>query len=529
MGHSLVKLRSLWRATLIAAGFLGSACTEFSAPAKTALSFNVRLGVPDTLSVTDVASLETTLIDSNGQTVTNATIIAQSSDTMILSLTPRLSVIDSVIKVQVTARSAGVVNITLSVEGGIGVTPVEAYSKTVVVTERWTTVSVGALRACGVTANARAFCWGNGSNGLGDGSLESSSRPVEVLTEARLSGVSVGPTHICVTEVHGFPYCWGLNKHGEIGDATQLRRVVPVPVATGTAFDALTAGDNFSCGVTTSGETYCWGDAGLGELGNGNVLGGVCLVLDTDHSYVCSLNPTVPAMISNARTSELTREQFCTFDSSIFTQCKVLLTAIAAGKRFACGLTQVGAALCWGNAQFVAGPVSGPLCNDGPCSSLATLAGGGTDWAISQIPYAGPFFVSLSAGGQTCALEQGGRAFCWGVDTFVPTPVATALRFSSISVGASHVCGLTTDGVAYCWGTNGAGELGTGSVGPTQPAPAAVAGQRRYSSISAGESSTCAVSIAGPLYCWGQGSFGQLGTGEMNGSPTPVRVLEPQR
>ena len=36
--------------------------------------------------------------------------------------------------------------------------------------------------------------------------------------------------------------------------------------------------------------------------------------------------------------------------------------------------------------------------------------------------------------------------------------------FSQASAGEIHTCGRTDSGVAYCWGSNGAGELGIGSV-----------------------------------------------------------------
>jgi alpha-tubulin suppressor-like RCC1 family protein len=203
------------------------------------------------------------------------------------------------------------------------------------------------------------------------------------------------------------------------------------------------------------------------------------------------------------------------------------LRTISASFPFACGLTGAGKVFCWGVDRFVGGPLLGPSCTLALCSSLATLAGGAADWTTGT--YAGPVFIAVSAGGQVCALEQGGRPFCWGRDYPTPTPLATPLRFESISVGFTHTCALTADGTAYCWGTNEFGQLGTGSTGPATSVPVPVTGQRAYSSIAAGTLSTCAVSVAGPLYCWGKGEFGRIGNGETQSVASPTRVLEPKR
>jgi len=99
-------------------------------------------------------------------------------------------------------------------------------------------------------------------------------------------------------------------------------------------------------------------------------------------------------------------------------------------------------------------------------------------------------FVTVAAGGfHTCAIESGGRAWCWGDNSTgelgapdvvqnhsgVPIPVAGGLIFKAITVGGTggfgdyyyaatamgHSCAITTDGVGYCWGQNSEGELGT--------------------------------------------------------------------
>ncbi len=145
----------------------------------------------------------------------------------------------------------------------------------------------------------------------------------------------------------------------------------------------------------------------------------------------------------------------------------------------------------------------------------------------------------------TCALDQAGRPYCWGLNfrgelvagdtaTFLtrPTPVAgIPAPLQAIAAGGDHQCALAADGRAYCWGTNLFGQLGTGAtstgIGTRAPGPAPVAGGLVFRSISAGFSHTCAVTAAGAAYCWGANAYGQLGAGA--GAPCdytdPVRCV----
>lgn len=152
---------------------------------------------------------------------------------------------------------------------------------------------------------------------------------------------------------------------------------------------------------------------------------------------------------------------------------------------------------------------------------------GFSDQGIGQPDNASGAFTAVDVGDNTtCALDEMGRAYCWGSNFFgdlgtgdtahlvkVPTLVASLpAAFRLISVGANHQCALTTDGRGYCWGGNGGGQLGAGvAVKPGDIAP--VAGGLTFASISAGSGYTCAITTEQMAYCWGGGGNGQLGAG----------------
>ena len=95
------------------------------------------------------------------------------------------------------------------------------------------------------------------------------------------------------------------------------------------------------------------------------------------------------------------------------------------------------------------------------------------------------------------------------------TPAVTA---------SANSCALDVAGAVYCWGSNRYGALGQGM--PTaQPLPAPVLGLAPgLSAIAASGVHTCAIDGAGGLKCWGNNSHGQLGTGNATDSSSPVQV-----
>jgi alpha-tubulin suppressor-like RCC1 family protein len=127
-----------------------------------------------------------------------------------------------------------------------------------------------------------------------------------------------------------------------------------------------------------------------------------------------------------------------------------------------------------------------------------------------------------------CGIDAAGVIHCTsGVTEQNPEYTTISLPHSeharSISLGADHACALTRGGRAYCWGNGSYGQLGTGSLTDSH-APRAVEGLEKFSQLSAGGTHTCAIGESGALYCWGGNWHGQLGIGHKNNRALPVRV-----
>ena len=146
------------------------------------------------------------------------------------------------------------------------------------------------------------------------------------------------------------------------------------------------------------------------------------------------------------------------------------------------------------------------------------------------------------AGSVSCGVATDGRGYCWGSVGFPadmlgagdsqgsksPRAVAGELFFQSISTSGQHTCGITLDGAAYCWGDGEFGRLGTGQVSVRFNTPQKVVGALQFQSIGTRDQ-TCGISVNHNAYCWGPPTAGQLGTGvaDLTVRAIPTRVSPP--
>jgi alpha-tubulin suppressor-like RCC1 family protein len=188
--------------------------------------------------------------------------------------------------------------------------------------------------------------------------------------------------------------------------------------------------------------------------------------------------------------------------------------AVASGDFHTCGLDHEGAVWCWGSDS------NGQLASNtlGPCGEF--------DFPCSFAPVRVPGerrFLSVTAGSiHSCALDDGGEAWCWGNNDdgqlghqaaqgrHVPYPAAGGLPFTQVAAGRRHTCGLAADGAIHCWGDNSGGQLGVGTTAAAGSA-VRVKSSAVFVAVSAGWWHTCALDADGAAWCWGSDQFGQLG------------------
>ncbi len=141
----------------------------------------------------------------------------------------------------------------------------------------------------------------------------------------------------------------------------------------------------------------------------------------------------------------------------------------------------------------------------------------------------------------TCKITPAGQVRCWGYNmqgqlgvgaTQHPADgIVTGIGDASdgpvrsIAAGGYQTCALTAAGRVWCWGSNHEGQVGTGEVteAPVR-APALVRGIDSVAALSLGDTTSCAITTTGELYCWGDNSHAQIDDSGRRQRPSPTRV-----
>ena len=117
----------------------------------------------------------------------------------------------------------------------------------------------------------------------------------------------------------------------------------------------------------------------------------------------------------------------------------------------------------------------------------------------------------------TCALISGGTARCWGKfagTTYTSSPYTATISggIQSMALGDVHACFVAVGGALSCMGVNLYGQLGTGNFA-SQSSPTLVVAPANVNivSVACGVQHTCAINVAGAVYCWGSNADGRLG------------------
>ena len=134
-------------------------------------------------------------------------------------------------------------------------------------------LAAGGSHTCARTSAGAVYCWGANLNGqLGDGTMNQRTTPTAVAMPAGVTFASIaaGNNHNCGLTSAGVAYCWGDNSNG-VGDGAFTPHSTPTAVTmpSGVTFASLAAGYYHTCGLTSVGTSWCWGYNFSGQLGDG--------------------------------------------------------------------------------------------------------------------------------------------------------------------------------------------------------------------------------------------------------------------
>jgi len=332
----------------------------------------------------------------------------------------------------------------------------------------------GYMTHCAVRAGGTAVCWGfNFAGSLGNGFGSWSPDPAGTVLTGATDLSAGGGRHACAIRSDFKVACWGDNGYGQAGVDKDEQRSLYAPLAVDTAgqFTSVSAGYQHTCALKDDGTVWCWGEGHYGQLGNGA----------NSESHV----PVQATGITNA-------------------------TAVLAGQTFSCAILADESLSCWGSVAWT---------NNNVPTAVSGISG-----------------VQAVAGSRNiCAIVSGGGVKCWGSDSggmlgngtwdssATPVDVTGISGATALTVGEQNAC-ASTAASTYCWGSGTFGRLGNGltssSNTPVEVGPPTLAS----ASVAAGPEHTCAASVPGNVFCWGNGDSAQTGDVAMGQNLTPHEV-----
>ncbi|MCB9618133.1 MAG: hypothetical protein H6721_28240 [Sandaracinus sp.] len=235
-------------------------------------------------------------------------------------------------------------------------------------------------------------------------------------------------------------------------------------------------GQEVGCGRLASGRLLCWGENDAAQLGRGVIATG---------TYA----PGPVVEIDDARTLDV-------------------------GLAHGCAVRATGEVWCWGYRTY--GQTGyGTFSNSSPAWAQPTpLPVPGIDDAVDvhcthratcvlRGP-AGARYVSCFGDNGNGIVGDGTTTGVGGADTRVDGVPPDAIAFASSSAQLSNACVLTSVGSVHCWGENPNSSLGLGSAaGSIVRSATQIAGMPPVVEVALGNTSGCARTASGEVYCWG--------------------------
>jgi hypothetical protein len=305
---------------------------------------------------------------------------------------------------------------------------------------------------------------------------EASDTPVAAGGAMRFTHVSAGRSRSCGLTQGGAAYCWGADLPGAAGTCLNGTRCTeqPLPYEPSRRFRTLDVGSRVTCGVTMQGEALCtrvlngdrWWELGpMQPVRAGARARQVAAFADWPSWNVCVVDEAGAAWCRGSnRTAQLgtgtpPARGVDAVDSLARVAGAAAFTRVVPHDGWMCGVDAAGRAFCWGvrawREHYGADPPPAGGCERRACAPAPVAIGGGLR------------FRDIGAHrGRMCGVTAAGEAYCWAptrdsahadaADDYVPVREQPAFRFrqvaGNVEIGMGS-CGITRAGdEVVCWG-----------------------------------------------------------------------------
>lgn len=136
----------------------------------------------------------------------------------------------------------------------------------------------------------------------------------------------------------------------------------------------------------------------------------------------------------------------------------------------------------------------------------------------------------------SCQLLTDGKVRCWGYNnqgalgdgtndsSLQPKYVKADVKFKQLHSGDDFNCALDDGDDVYCWGSNERGQLGAGTKQKSSSTPVKLDANVKFRQVYTEAHYACALDENNYAYCWGDGTYGEVGNGQKGYFDTPQKV-----
>ena len=334
-------------------------------------------------------------------------------------------------------------------------------------------IAAGNYHSIAVDTAGNLYTWGDNTYGqIGKGS---SGNPVYQSAPYKVNGgagsgiadtvkfdlAAAGTSHSLAIDMDGNLYTWGINDGGQIGKGSSSSSVFQTTlykvnggagsnVPDNVRFKAAAGGESHSLAIDTGGNLYTWGANGFGQIGSGT-----------------AAVPLSPFKINGAPSSGIPdTTKFDFVDAGAYHS-----VAIDADKNL----------YAWGRNNY------GQVGDGSGANQYAPYKINGA--AGSGIPGATKFQTMASGYNHALAIDVDGNLYSWGrnndsqigdgstsnrytpyqINGGVNSGISEDARFKFAGAGFFHSLVIDVNDELYAGGLNGAGQLGSGAAGASQP------------------------------------------------------------
>lgn len=342
------------------------------------------------------------------------------------------------------------------------------------------TISPGDNHTLILNSNGQVYSVGwNWYGQLGNGGALSQHNVIQIEGLNQAIDIAAGGFHSLALRYGGTVWAWGNNQSGQLGLGDSTNRNIPTQIPNLTDIVAISAGNLHSLALDNNGNLWAWGNNSAGQLGSG----------DTEDRIT-------PTKIENLEN----------------------IAKIAAGHSHSFAIDKGQNLYGWGRNE------TGQITRDDLDNQLVPIQ------IESNI-------TSVAAGNEHTIANSSNpmRLFIWGVNwsgqlgaenaEFIQNRLAHA-EFIAAGEGHSLILRSNNNGdeenqnpYVFAFGWNESGQHYEDVYAPTR-----IENLENIQFIAAGPESSFAIDSRGYIWVWGANTFGQLGLGNTESSPSPVRM-----